>query len=136
MVLHALLASLYSKVNFLKNEIENKSFNPTLIIKHHEVCDDNNSNLIPSTSEYITTSEHDKNSNYDDDTILGDPAKATNLPANYEVVDDSYQDQQNDIIRSENEINITRQRNLDNQLIHIRSLKHDEFIRMVVMIVI
>ena len=78
---NALIASLYSQVNLLKNEIEEKTILiRALIIKDHEVYDDNNSNLNKSTSEYITTSEHDTNSNYDGDTFLEDPTKATNLP--------------------------------------------------------
>ena len=135
----ALLALLYTQVNFLKNEIEEKNILiRTLIIKDHEVYDDSDTNSIRSTSEYITTSEYEANSDDDNDAFIDDPAEVTEISVNYEIVEDSNDDelffhlhqQYEDFMRNENEIEIERQRNMENQLINIRSMKHNEFIRM------
>ena len=134
----ALLASLYSQIIFLKNEIEEKNILiRTLISKDYTVHDNIDTSSIRSDADYVTRSEYGIDNKID--ISIDDPADLTETSIDHEIPRDNLDDnaffldlhqQYEDFNRIDNEIKIEKRRNIDNQLFNIRLMKHEEFVRL------
>ena len=122
----ALLASLYSQIIFLKNEIEEKNILiRTLISKDSAVHDNNDTSSIRSdTDDYITISKYGVDDEIDDS--IDDPAILNETSIDHVIPGDNFDDG-HDVDEYED---FEKRRNIENQLLNIRLIKHEEYIRL------
>ena len=81
--------SLYSQVEFLRNELEEKNLLIlTLIIQNHEVDVTSKTNSSQTTSQYTTTSEYyGDNDDEGDNAFRDNITEVTNIHTNHEILE-------------------------------------------------
>ena len=114
------MASLYSQVECLRNELQEKNLLICkLITGNHEADVTSETNSSQTTLQYNTTSEY-----YGDNDDEGNKAFRENIMevtfthTNHETLEVT------DVLK--NQLEMECQQNIENQLADIRSMKHDE----------
>lgn len=120
----ALMASLYSQVEFLKNEIEEKNLVIRILLTENKETRKNSETPTQSSSRFNSTSEYNGDNDDTDHDISVNNITEINAINTIEVLEVNCRDESK-------EIENRRRIKIDNEIAEIRKMKHEEYIRLI-----
>ena len=120
----ALMASLYSQVEFLKNEIEEKNLVIRTLLTGNKETRQNSATPTHSFSRFNNTSEYNGDNDDNDHDISVNSITEINAISTIEVPEVNYRDESK-------EIESRRRIKIENEIAEIRKMKHEEYIRLI-----